>query len=43
MPTVLPESEKAFSAVGLYNPRVALAIDDEIVTNDFEFDDEGEE
>ena len=40
MPTVLPESEKAFSAVGLYNPRVALAIDDEIVTNDFEFDDE---
>ena len=30
---------KEFSAVGLYNPRVALAIDDEIVTNDFKFDE----
>ena len=29
-----------FEAVELYNPRVALAIDDEIVTNDFAFDDE---
>ena len=29
---------KSFSAVGLYNPRVALAIDGEIVTNDFKFD-----
>ena len=29
---------KSFSAIGLYNPRVALAIDGEIVTNDFEFD-----
>lgn len=39
MPKICPISEKAFSAVGLYNPRVALAIDDEIVTNDFAFDD----
>ena len=39
MPTVLPASAKAFSAKGLFNPRVALAIDDEIVTNDFIFDD----
>ena len=30
---------KEFSAKGLYNPRVALAIDDEIVTNDFSFDE----
>ncbi len=38
-PALMPTEDKAFSAVGLYNPRVALAIDDEIVTNDFEFDD----
>ena len=38
-PTVAPMEEKAFSATALYNPRVALAIDDEIVTNDFSFDD----
>ncbi len=40
MPTVKPMEDKAFSAKGLYNPRVALAIDDEIVTNDFEFDND---
>ena len=40
VPKIRPMSEKAFSAIGLYNPRVALAIDDEIVTNDFIFDDE---
>lgn len=39
-PKILPKEEKAFSALELYNPRVALAIDDEIVCNDFEFDDE---
>ena len=39
-PTLAPMSEKRFEAVGLYNPRVALAIDDEIVTNDLSFDDE---
>ena len=37
-PKVTAMSEKNFAAVGLYNPRVALAIDDEIVTNDFAFD-----
>ncbi len=40
MPRIAPYADKAFSATGLYNPRVALAIDDEIVTNDFTFDDE---
>lgn len=35
-----PREEKAFFAEGLYNPRVALAIDDEIVTNDIDFDDD---
>ena len=40
VPTVAPASDKAFSAKGLYNPRVALAIDDEIVTNDFLLDDD---
>ena len=40
MPTVRPMEEKIFTATELYNPRVALAIDDEIVTNDFTFDDE---
>ena len=39
MPEVMPKEAKEFSAVGIYNPRVALMIDDEIVTNDFEFDD----
>ena len=39
MPEVLPGEDKEFSAVNLYNPRVALMIDDEIVTNDFSFDD----
>ena len=40
MPEVRPVGEKAFTAVGLYNPRVALAISDRIVTNDFSFDDD---
>jgi DNA mismatch repair ATPase MutS len=39
-PTILPKEEKAFSAEGIYNPRVALAIDGEVVLNDFEFDSE---
>ncbi len=39
-PTVHSIEEKCFTAKGLYNPRVALAIEDEIVTNDFGFDDE---
>ena len=39
IPEVCPAEDKEFAAIGLYNPRVALAIDDEIVTNDFIFDD----
>ncbi len=39
VPKICPREEHAFRAVGLYNPRVALAIDDEIVTNDFKFDE----
>ena len=39
-PTLAPAAEKAFCAKGLYNPRVALAIDEEIVTNDLELDDD---
>ena len=39
VPRLAPVCDKVFSAKGLYNPRVALAIDDEIVTNDLEFDD----
>ena len=37
-PESRPMDEKSFSAKELYNPRVALAIDGEIITNDFEFD-----
>ena len=40
VPKAAPAEKKSFSAVGIYNPRVALAIDDEIVTNDLAFDDE---
>ena len=39
MPVICSASEKTFSVKELYNPRVALAIDEQIVTNDFEFDD----
>ena len=38
-PSVRPMEEKCFVAKELYNPRVALAIDEPIVTNDLEFDD----
>ena len=38
-PEIAPIENKEFEAIELYNPRVALAIDDEIVTNDFIFDD----
>ncbi len=40
VPVAAEKDERAFKAVGLYNPRVALAIDDEIVTNDLAFDSE---
>ena len=39
VPTIAPADDRAFSAIGLYNPAVALKIDDEIVTNDLIFDD----
>ncbi len=39
VPEVFPMEEKVFCADGLYNPRVALVIDDKIVTNDLAFDD----
>ena len=39
MPHIEPMEKKAFSAKELYNPRVALAIDDPIVTNDLSFDE----
>ncbi len=39
VPTIRPIEDKVFSAERLYNPRVALAIDDEIVTNEFSFDE----
>lgn len=38
-PEIAEADEHAFCAKGLYNPRVALAIDEEIVKNDFAFDD----
>lgn len=38
VPKIAKREDKAFSAKGLYNPRVALAIEEEIVTNDFAFD-----
>ncbi len=40
VPAICPREEHAFRTTGIYNPRVALAIDDEIVTNDFSFDGE---
>ncbi|MGM9643372.1 MAG: hypothetical protein ACI3XI_09205 [Eubacteriales bacterium] len=39
VPVIAPAEERAFSAVKLYNPAVALKIDDKIVTNDLIFDD----
>ncbi|MBR2343625.1 MAG: hypothetical protein IKA64_05160 [Clostridia bacterium] len=40
-PEIAPREEKCFFARGLYNPRVALVSEGEIVTNDFEFDEAG--
>ncbi len=39
LPELKPMEDKAFEAKALFNPRVALAIDDEIVTNDIALDD----
>ena len=41
VPTVLPMEEKAFDACGIYNPDVAMQVEDEMVENDFSFDEEG--
>ena len=38
-PVIKDASEKVFSAEELYNPRVALAISERIVTNDLSFDE----
>ena len=36
-PEIAPMADREFVAYGLYNPAVALKVDDEIVTNDIEF------
>ena len=41
VPVLCPMEEKAFSAKGLYNPSVAVQIQDSVVTNEFSFDEEG--
>ncbi len=38
-PVICPASDKTFTAVKLYNPDVALQISEEVVCNDFAFDD----
>ena len=40
-PRLLPTEDKAFSALGLYNPDVAMRIEDTVVDNDFAFDENG--
>lgn len=39
IPTLSEKSEKAFTARGLYNPSVALRIEERVVDNDLTFDD----
>lgn len=39
VPTIMPMSDRIFKATGLYNPCVAIKIDDEIITNDLIFDE----
>jgi DNA mismatch repair ATPase MutS len=39
VPEIRPANERAFRAIGLYNPAVALKVDDPIVTNDVDFDE----
>ena len=39
VPEIRPASERAFSAVALYNPAVALKIEEAVVTNDLIFDE----
>jgi DNA mismatch repair ATPase MutS len=42
VPEIRPIAEKAFAAKALYNPSVAMQIADEVVPNDFAFDQNGE-
>ncbi|MBR2929591.1 MAG: hypothetical protein IKC32_00020 [Clostridia bacterium] len=39
-PELKPKEAKAFAAHGLYNPRVALAVEDDMVLNDLVFDED---
>lgn len=39
IPTVMPAADRTFRATGLYNPVVALKVDDKIVANDLVFDE----
>lgn len=39
VPEIRPAEERAFAATALYNPCVAIKIEDEIVTNDIVFDE----
>ncbi len=39
VPEIRPMSERAFTATELYNPCVALKIEDSIITNDLDFDE----
>ena len=40
-PVLVPKGERVFDAKGLYNPAVALAIEEPSVENDFTFDEKG--
>lgn len=40
-PTIAPMKEKHFSVKGVYNPAVALKIEEKMVQNDFQFDKDG--
>ncbi|MBQ8174151.1 MAG: hypothetical protein IJ009_01975 [Clostridia bacterium] len=40
-PTLLDRGQKDFHAQGLYNPDVAMQVSDEMVENDFDFDENG--
>ena len=42
IPEILPMQDRVFEARGLYNPSVAMQIEDEVVPNDFAFDKDGE-
>jgi len=42
VPEICPVDQKAFEAVAIYNPSVALQIEQKVVKNDFAFDQAGE-